>query len=782
MNDHDNAAGRDLPTPVHDTEITGERNVVAGGDIVSSTIYTGDTFIEPDPPSVAQRVYAGFITFMGAYWPEVALALLLAVTGTLIYVRFQAIYLLGRWSWFTFSLVLTVALVCLGLTLHRTRVRRRYALVAALASMAGAGALFALYIYPIAWPRAFDTDEFGIAVATFGWEGDAWRAPAVGQEIAGDILRTLRREIDNDDQLKAEMGTPVQIGMIDSTRAHADADYASPRTKRLNADLIIWGTVSRTETKNIEVVFNLAQVSDLFKDPDMPSLQLLERLLSVESIEFEIEDGKARGLEAYTSGIANFGLGLVHYSRQNNADALARFQDAEKAFAAEDVQNKFGNRALLYFYLGKAHQSLRHYEESQEAYALALEEVKDDPTLYYLQGYNFLAQNDRANYEQYVKLAIDTAAKKKRMTSDGNERAQISMSLAALYDLEEDYSQALAEYAIVHDYAPDYFSAYIGHANLLRWLCDTNLDEPDPCAESDGKALQLLDRAAKLEFDRPIRKMNIALVRGHIAFDQGDYPAAKAYYQEALDAVDGDLRAIPLYALARLYTQSGEWEMADAAYRERIALLDDKGLAHSQYADMLMAWAVALGIDDDHAAALEKYRLAEQHYGIAVQEEPSDKPYLLARQAAAAKGQGKFAVARTLIDSALALDNLDPWEAIIRSQYGSLLVDMGDWTAARVEYEKSLALETIPPLNRIFNVATFYLKDPTSPVYDRERAIELMHVALDQCQNGYPPKQRHMTRQEYRDLRIAWQFTNLELRDRLLALGESASCPYLAVE
>jgi tetratricopeptide (TPR) repeat protein len=236
----------------------------------------------------------------------------------------------------------------------------------------------------------------------------------------------------------------------------------------------------------------------------------------------------------------------------------------------------------------------------------------------------------------------------------------------------------------------------LGRESGDRWLTAVSLRTTSGVALAQGdleRAQQLAQEGLALARELGDRYLMTTLTQSlaMVAETRGDYERARTLNQEALDLYreleDTGGTAIQLSHLAWLARREGNSEQARALWSEALALWRAVGDRSLNFSFGLLAHAdlaLAQGDPDTARACYEE--------ALTIAREQNDKPRIAAALlglARVAQVAGNPQTARARLEEAQALD---AGNADIPMDCGHLLLELGDYAAARSCYEEGLAL------------------------------------------------------------------------------------------
>jgi tetratricopeptide (TPR) repeat protein len=202
--------------------------------------------------------------------------------------------------------------------------------------------------------------EYRIAVAAFLDERDSPQ-PQAGTEIAAQIARSLRGEIDARPDLKGE----IAVVLAPQVRSASEArDFAL----RESVDLMIWGRVDQASVDAFNPLISVVELpgGQLWYD-SVPAWREISLTEDQSSGMGAIAANRVEGFSAYILGMRYLHLGRY-------ADAAREFQSAlERASAAPPEAHSAQVRALFHLALGRAQASLGDVEAARRSYQSSLQ-------------------------------------------------------------------------------------------------------------------------------------------------------------------------------------------------------------------------------------------------------------------------------------------------------------------------------------------------------------------------------------------------------------------------
>jgi predicted ATPase/DNA-binding CsgD family transcriptional regulator/Tfp pilus assembly protein PilF len=206
---------------------------------------------------------------------------------------------------------------------------------------------------------------------------------------------------------------------------------------------------------------------------------------------------------------------------------------------------------------------------------------------------------------------------------------------------------------------------------------------------------------------------------GRLAYEQGDYAAARAFHEESLD-IDRELNDLPAVArslgqLGDVAHQLGDYVTAQRLFEESLALLRQLS-DHHGVAQVLNKLGLTVRCLGDYASARSLYEEA-----LSISRELGDRGWaalVLNNLGRAAYYQGDFAAAYTLHEQSLAIRR----QVGDRRGIATSLGDLGDVAHQQADYTTALAL-------RAESLALWQqLEDPWGLAYALEGFAELAAV------------------------------------------------------
>ena len=440
----------------------------------------------------------------------------------------------------------------------------------------------------------------------------------------------------------------------------------------------------------------------------------------------QLEQGLRRALIADDDG------GMRHYTADEIAEALARFDAALAPIAMPDVARKMVDvsilapavaaaseefadqpqiEAQLLNTIGTVYAGLGQFDQAERHLRRALEQWRGfggDEQAVIATGLNNLAGvlHDKGDYDGAVSLYREALALRRKLLGDEHVDVATSLNtLGWLLYLKGDYAaaeplcrEALAlRRRLLGDEHPDVATSVNNLALLLKAKGEYDAAEP-----LYREALALRRKALGDEHPRVAVSLNNLAA---LLSDKGDYAGAEPLYREALAIFrkalgDGHpIVATSMSNLASLLEQMGDMAGAEALLREALLLhrklLGDK---HPAVAATLINLASLLHAKGDlaeaelllrEALAMNRELLGDQHPRVA---------QCLNNLAMLLKDKGDYATAESLLREALALNRAalgDEHIEVARNlgNLASLLRAEGDVAAAEPLFREALAMK-----------------------------------------------------------------------------------------
>ena len=652
---------------------------VGGGEAVDARDSQGMVY-KPSAP-VTQNIYnssvaavgAALKTFLLRHWP--VLLLLMLVNGTLWFVSpiLQARYLISPLIVFVVLVLATLTILgWYGVIKQIWRGDKLWRGAAGVSILLGA--VLGWQVKGVIWPRRFDPQEFGVAVAYFG-EGPDFVLSQRSKQLSYDLIERLTSEAQRRDML-ARIGIQ-QIGVISSS---AEGKRAG---ERIGASLVIWGRFIVGEEGAVTVHFEVVEPPASALNPDTPrvlpigytySAAATDYTADIQGIHhFEIREAIAEQSNAVTF----FVLGLaLHLDHQDQA-AIPLFQQTNEVLAKRNVASADANvtdMGVVHYYLGRSYQRLGYFEKAVLELESAVQINTRDPAARLVLAYCYRSLGRLQDAERLFREAV--ALCRDILVSDSkNKEALYDLGLAYLMLEEED--NALDVYLRLIEIHPDFYIAYVG-AGVI-YAQQKNFDA---AIDIYTQGIQQAEQAGYNGADARVGL-------GDVYLKQGEMDAALAAYRLAAQLEPE--RDWMHFRLAQCYEERGDVDLAWEAYQRLIEVSDNQIWAYSVMGDFLSGQKLydlaiqnydrARRLNPDNATVylrlgeiyLEKYsspegqpqdaQQAEQAFGIALDRMPEHLQlqfYVFAARGRLYFTQQRFDLAAEDFKSALELNLSSP--------------------------------------------------------------------------------------------------------------------------
>jgi tetratricopeptide (TPR) repeat protein len=242
------------------------------------------------------------------------------------------------------------------------------AIVAIVGLVSGAIAIYQFVIHPSPPPMSGD---FNIAVADFAGANTAGD-PAGSVEASGlarSVHETLERELKGLSGFIVEVRSPSDTGRLPGATAEERARAAEALAREINADVVVYGTLS-ADGKDFEPEFFLSEQKLTGAEELVGQYELGTALRSLVDIAKNPAARRAlrERLLARVHALAEFVIGLSYFTLDDFVEAESHIEGAAKTEGWEDRDGK----EVAYLFLGSARGEQGNLAEAREAYDRAL--------------------------------------------------------------------------------------------------------------------------------------------------------------------------------------------------------------------------------------------------------------------------------------------------------------------------------------------------------------------------------------------------------------------------
>lgn len=542
--------------------------------------------------------------------------------------------------------------------------------------------LLGLQVQAALLPGQFAEDQWGIAVATFG-EGADFRVTRRSRQISQLLLRDLEANIEGTPELAENVGLR-RLGVIrDSAQGRVDGE-------RVGARLVLWGQILERD-EGILVYIQALQAPGMSDNPNFPQSIPIVQAASSESIALEDINSLAVKDVARSQSLAitAYSIGLYYYQDPEYRKAAEQFQVALRHLTETTDGTNSANLGLVFYYLGKSYQLLGQYEESMAMLEQAVAYNPQDPAIALAQAYNHRALGQPDAMQEALERVIDLCA------SLPEHKVACAYDRALAYEAMDDQASALREYRLItRQYKPDLFIAHISEARALRALADQDGGEKD--LRRLQEAQQVLEAARPLAADSPQKQVWLDLELGGLYVDMGRLDEAIALYRQALEQ-DPSL-TLPYLYLAEALESKGQLAEAGQLLEQLTAVSDDPGWSHGVLAEFYLR-------TEDLPGAIDNFEIALQY-------KLRDKAVTYTKLALAYAGVDEQLYPdrerRALAAFEAALQDPDPAEHYVRSEYGRILYQFGHTKEAIAQFEEAARLDPTVAAETRLNLGQLY--------------------------------------------------------------------------
>ncbi len=460
-------------------------------------------------------------------------------------------------------------------------------------------------ILPIFFPPKM-TGLWNVAVARFDVQGEENISRAQANLMSDIFYGSFKDEMD---ELSKETGISIEVlnpeatGVIKGKSADERAANAGAKASKLNAHIIIYGTVTR-QGQIIKFLpeFYLDQ-SNLYEVEELVGQHTLGDPITIQSTGQEnlsqLNLNRELGRRSEVLALVTRGLSL--YLGQAYDDALELFKEANQ----DKYWKSSTGREVLYLFAGNAASKSNLQDEAEEAYRSAIE-INDG----YGRGYVGLGhvyfqyslpetvqefQPDPENLDlalEYFNQALNAAHQPE--TADIPTKAAFGKGQVYLvqhYMGQNTLSKAVEEFKYV-------IGQFESEENRrLKELASESYGRLGLIARENGDletAVEYYTTARKLS-SHHFRRGFYSLTLGDIFALQGIMDEAAKLYQSAVDdykaaldfAIQPDLRAEYFEELSKAYERLGDIEAAIKAMREAINILPTGSLKRDIFENRL---------------------------------------------------------------------------------------------------------------------------------------------------------------------------------------------------
>lgn len=647
---------------------------------------------------------------IGAHASKLVIFVLLEATLVTLFLLYKDRYLWGWEQYILLAFLLLPAFVGWILAQRPRSLLRRSQRLGWYGLGCVASILWLTLIGQAVWllvsPPKFADDQFGIAIATFQL-GTTTRASRTGYDLAGRLYTQINTAIENSNILRNTVYVQ-RVGVIGDERYRAEAIG-----QRLNADLIIWGSLVQ-QGSVVDAHFKLLQGGMWLDNPAYPqTIPITERTIETTlSFPFHNTNALQAEMESTTLGLVQFSLGLAHFYNRKFPLAVDYLQDAIQQFETQDSQcaptaTRATNIGLIYYYLGTSYQIMGRYADSQQMYDIAECYNPDDLVVLLSKLYNYRVFDEEEKRQATFQRVLELSYKQPAWAA-----TQAAYNRAVAYDVLEQREQALREFDLIVERDPSFFIGYLGKGRLLV------------ATDRFAEARSVFTAAQALTDGDRLRKIWLLLEEAGLYKKQGDYDAAIDLATEALILDQNELVTMIYALLADLYAQKGMEDKAIANYRIHAKRSEVPNSAYSMFGEYL----VKIGRYEEAITEFEN-ALHFPAYNNSVLYTRLGLAYAALAQAALAQNQpAEELTAQALHRFELALHEPGKNEAWIRHEYGYILYRFGDANRAIKEFEQAINLDSGPAIKSRYNLGLLYEQQG-----ERSKALAMYAFIVAHC-------------------------------------------------
>ncbi len=536
------------------------------------------------------------------------------------------------------------------------------------------GAVLGWQVKEVVWPRRFDPQVFGIAVAYFG-EGPELKLVQRGKQITLDLIERLTSEAQ-----KRDMLTQVNVRRIGIVASSAQAKKEG---QRISADLVIWGRLVVGEEGAVTVHFEVIETPASAVNPDSPRVLPIGYAYSAEATDyttdirgvhhFEIKEAIA----GQSNAVTFFVLGLaLHLDHQFQA-AIALLEEAKTALETESgvfISESVADIGLVHYYLGKSYQKLGYFEKAVVELEAAAQMNPCDPAARIDLAYCYRSLGRSVEATQVLREAVALC---KDILSSAPASKEALYDLGIAYGALEEKANALDAYLRLIEVHPDFHIAYVSAGGIYA-----QQENFEAAIQMYTQAIQWAEKAGYSSVEAHIGLGDVYLKQEEVELALGEYRLA-VQLEPGYDWSH--------FRLAQGYEARGDVDLAWEEYEKLITVSDNQIWAYSVMGDFLQGQGLydlalenynhARRLNSDNATVylrvgeiyLDKYlspdgtaqdaQQAEQAFTEALIRLPQYVPiqfYILAARGRLYFSQGRFDLAIEDFEIALTLSPLSP--------------------------------------------------------------------------------------------------------------------------
>lgn len=664
----------------------------------------------------------------------VAQVLLLA-----LYWLVKDVYLVPVWGWAVSAALLMVAIWTWYTWARFGRAPVRLALAAI--STAGFALLLGWQGWQITHPTPFVQDVFGIAVAEIGQEGVLART-AVTREISREVWEKLCEDIRLQYLGEQAQDPCLPVEEADDERRYAlqrigvmnSKEMAQAQGSAINADIVIWGRLLRSEDGNVSLRFEVLETLDQAVNPDFPIVMPVT-MTSTELFTNVASPGQSDGLPVKEAAgqqaiiISLAVQGLLSFLERDFPEALLRLEGiARRVEANPDISVPPEGLSLLYYYLARANHHLGVIDEGQ-AWLLEAQELNgEEPAVPISLALGYGSLGDFERRDQLLDDALDKLDD--HLISEPGDAAAL-YDRALVLEIQRNYPAAMIGYERLLEVDPEFYIGYI-QLGLVTYEAE-GIDAAIPHFENGIKLAEQSGTNPAWAYQR------MAIVYDKAGQQTADAAQAQAYFDSARSNYEQAIARQPnvdrMYLpYAEFLERQQEMDAALAAYQKLTEISHQPGWAFEQLADFYKRRGL--------------YEEAARNYVRAIVEQPRD-PLLHTELGDTYRRLGRFDDARAAFETAVDT-NAAVQSYYVYAMYGNFEFGQGNWAHAIELYEASLALRPVD----------FPVRMNLGQVLDGQGRLEeaAVHYCFVLQNDGFGQSQRDLA------------------RDRLAANGLDGTC------
>lgn len=431
-------------------------------------------------------------------------------------------------------------------------------------------------------------------------------------------------------------------------------------------------------------------------------------------------------------------LDLAYYNLGCIYEMQGKWVQAQDAFELATSANPFFGDS--WFNLGLVNERQLQFEDAESCYRRALAIQPDHAKAHFNMGNIYWYQGDRETARVWYQEALDLdpnnpdalANLGSMLLTEGHKEKAAQLFHRCL-EIQPHNLVAQTGLLLVGHNRPDGHGSIVlpdpakGHGNLLTLLrSDGKLSfvrivgDGDSGPAADEESTEVEVSASK---DLPASAFEEIFHR----MKQQNWPAAELAALEAL--AEDPLNADVHLALAGIYEKMGRFPRALRHHSRTLELSEDPGFQQIARLGIGYSWM-----------ELGRLRRAEKAYRLAYRSEPNEA-YTCTAMGVVLRRRGHLDLARKLLEKAISdrvEKNRDPraTQASARANLAMVLVEQGDWPAARRLAEEAIALNPANPTAHsvLADVLGFGFE-----VFDD--ALEHLELArLSSQRNLFPPR------------------------------------------